>query len=196
MRQAIHSSPAGPEALSQSFSWYLVQNSCFLWAPQVSAALNQQQSFSGSSSGCGSRLFSSHTRGLHAPLQPRLQQQQPFLSCQPGTGLLCPFRPQQQQQLLQPQFGSSIRHFVMQPRRVKYRKAHKSQGFNETICPNTRQLAFGLYGVRAMEHCRMPAKTIEAARYACIHCQRLAMLLCFPRIMRRLPPVRQIVVEL
>ncbi|KAF6253234.1 ribosomal protein L10e/L16 [Scenedesmus sp. NREL 46B-D3] len=50
------------------------------------------------------------------------------------------------------------------PRRIKFRKAHKSMGFNETICPNTRQLAFGLYGIRAMEHCRIPARTLEAAR--------------------------------
>eukprot|EP00775_Hariotina_reticulata_P011899 gene11899-12043_t len=50
------------------------------------------------------------------------------------------------------------------PRRIKYRKAHKSMGFNDTICPNTRQLAFGMYGIRAMEHCRIPAKTLEAVR--------------------------------
>lgn len=50
------------------------------------------------------------------------------------------------------------------PRRVKYRKAHKSMGFNETICGNTRQLAFGLYGIRALEHCRIPASTLEAVR--------------------------------
>lgn len=64
-------------------------------------------------------------------------------------------------QLLQP---LGVRHFVMMPRRIKYRKAHKSMGFNDTICPNTRQLAFGMYGIRAMEHCRIPAKTLEAVR--------------------------------
>jgi hypothetical protein len=47
----------------------------------------------------------------------------------------------------------------------RYRKAFKSMGFNETICPNTRQLAFGAFGIRAMAHGRLPAKTIEAARY-------------------------------
>lgn len=78
-----------------------------------------------------------------------LQQQQP-LEHQP-------------QQLQQP-FGQQARHFVLMPRKVKYRKAHKSVGFNETICGNTRQLAFGLYGIRALEHCRMPAGTIEAVR--------------------------------
>jgi hypothetical protein len=68
-------------------------------------------------------------------------------------------------QLLQP---LGVRHFVMMPRRIKYRKAHKSQGFNDTICPNTRQLAFGMYGIRAMEHCRIPAKTLEAVRWASV----------------------------
>jgi hypothetical protein len=74
----------------------------------------------------------------------------------------------QQQQLEQPQLlqlpGQQVRHFVLMPRRIKYRKAHKSMGFNETICGNTRQLAFGLYGIRALEHCRIPASTIEAVR--------------------------------
>jgi hypothetical protein len=77
---------------------------------------------------------------------------------------------QQQQQhcemlpLLQHMPGQQLRHFVLMPRRVKYRKAHKSMGFNETVCGNTRQLAFGLYGIRALEHCRMPAATLEAVR--------------------------------
>lgn len=81
--------------------------------------------------------------------QPLQQHQQP---CEP-----------QLQQLQQP-LGQQVRHFVLMPRKVKYRKAHKSMGFNETICGNTRQLAFGLYGIRALEHCRMPAGTIEAVR--------------------------------
>lgn len=53
---------------------------------------------------------------------------------------------------------------MLMPRKVKYRKAHNSMGFNETICGNTRQLAFGMYGIRALEHCRIPASTIEAVR--------------------------------
>jgi hypothetical protein len=67
---------------------------------------------------------------------------------------------QQQQQ--------QVRGFVLMPRRVKYRKAHKSVGFNETICPNTRQLAFGLYGIRALEHARIPARTLEAVRWVLV----------------------------
>lgn len=51
------------------------------------------------------------------------------------------------------------------PRRIKYRKAFKGIGFNETIVPNHRQLAFGQYGIRAMEHARLPARTIEAVRW-------------------------------
>jgi hypothetical protein len=98
---------------------------------------------------------------------PALQQQQSLLPCRP-LGLPLAFQQQQQQQgvllqLQQQQLGS-VRTFVLMPRRFKFRKAHKSMGFNETICPNTRQLAFGLYGIRAMEHCRIPARTLEAAR--------------------------------
>jgi hypothetical protein len=88
------------------------------------------------------------------------QQQQLLLPCRP-LGL--PVALQQQQGAMLPQLGS-VRSFVLMPRRFKFRKAHKSMGFNETICPNTRQLAFGLYGIRAMEHCRIPARTLEAAR--------------------------------
>lgn len=54
----------------------------------------------------------------------------------------------------------------MIPRRVKHRKAFKSQGFNGTIVPNTRQLAVGTFGIRAVGHARVPARTIEAARRA------------------------------
>jgi large subunit ribosomal protein L16 len=52
----------------------------------------------------------------------------------------------------------------MMPRRFKYRKAFKSIGFNETRVPNTRQLAWGAFGIRAIEHARVPARTIEATR--------------------------------
>jgi hypothetical protein len=92
-------------------------------------------------------------RFLPLSLQQSLQQQQHWAML-----------PQQQHML-----GQQLRHFVLMPRRVKYRKAHKSMGFNETICGNTRQLAFGLYGVRALEHCRMPAATLEAVRWASTH---------------------------
>jgi hypothetical protein len=89
-------------------------------------------------------------------------QQQPLLPCRPMS-LPLAFK-QQQGMLQQQQQLGSVRSFVLMPRRIKHRKAHKSMGFNETICPNTRQLAFGLYGIRAMEHCRIPARTLEAAR--------------------------------
>jgi large subunit ribosomal protein L16 len=58
------------------------------------------------------------------------------------------------------------RSLVMMPRRPKYRKAHKGLGFNETPVPNTRQLIYGQFGVRALEHARLPARTLEAARRA------------------------------
>lgn len=95
--------------------------------------------------------------------QPGFIQQQQQLPCLLASQPMLPFSLQQQQQQLVPQLGG-VRTFVLMPRRIKYRKAHKSMGFNETICPNTRQLAFGLYGIRAMEHCRIPARTLEAAR--------------------------------
>lgn len=56
------------------------------------------------------------------------------------------------------------RGFQLRPRRTKFRKAFKGQGFNDVICPNTRQLVWGQFGIRAMEHGRIPAKTIEATR--------------------------------
>lgn len=76
---------------------------------------------------------------------------------------------QQQQQHAQVQLqlllpSQQARHFVLMPRKVKYRKAHKSMGFNETVCGNTRQLVFGMYGIRALEHARIPANTLEAIR--------------------------------
>jgi large subunit ribosomal protein L16 len=58
------------------------------------------------------------------------------------------------------------RGLVMMPRRPKYRKAHKGLGFNETPVPNTRQLVYGQFGLRALEHARLPARTLEAARRA------------------------------
>lgn len=110
-----------------------------------------------------------HSTGLVLPAAGPLQQ-----LLQPRCLLPNLWQQQQQQQQLlfqqqqqHPQFpalSGQVRHFVLMPRRVKYRKAHKSMGFNETICGNTRQLAFGLYGIRALEHCRIPASTLEAVR--------------------------------
>lgn len=60
--------------------------------------------------------------------------------------------------------AQQARGFQPMPRRIKYRKAFKSMGFNETRCPNTRQLAWGAFGIRAVEHARVPARTIEAVR--------------------------------
>lgn len=103
---------------------------------------------------------------LSQPVAPWHQHQQ-----QPHTHPLPLQQQLQQHQLVLPQqqFGQQqqlfVRTFVLMPRRVKYRKAHKSMGFNETVCGNTRQLAFGLYGIRALEHCRIPAGTLEAVRW-------------------------------
>ncbi|WIA39505.1 hypothetical protein OEZ86_005600 [Tetradesmus obliquus] len=133
--------------------------------------LCSSSSSSGVSSLSNSRALSSLTQTLSRFQQQQQQpllmsafaqtQQQPLL---PGRPLGLPLAFKQQQGMLQQQQRGSVRSFVLMPRRIKYRKAHKSMGFNETICGNTRQLAFGLYGIRAMEHCRIPARTLEAAR--------------------------------
>jgi large subunit ribosomal protein L16 len=58
------------------------------------------------------------------------------------------------------------RRFQLMPRRMKYRKAMKRMTYNHTIVPNTRQLAYGTFGIRAITPARVPAKTIEAIRRA------------------------------
>jgi hypothetical protein len=127
-----------------------------------------------SSSSIGSRSLSSlvqphrllqqqHQQPLPSAFAHPQPQQQQLLLCRP-LGLSFNLQQQQHSMLQQQEQRGSVRSFVLMPRRIKYRKAHKSMGFNETICPNTRQLAFGVYGIRAMEHCRIPARTLEAAR--------------------------------
>jgi large subunit ribosomal protein L16 len=40
----------------------------------------------------------------------------------------------------------------------------KSEGINDTIMPNTTQLMYGIYGIRAVDGKRVAANTIEAVR--------------------------------
>lgn len=96
--------------------------------------------------------------------------------CTPGA-LLTPLLSHRGEQplLLTPAVASpsgAVRSLQLMPRRIKYRKAFKSMGFNEVIVPNTRQLAFGMYGICAKEHCRLPARTLETARCAHMHTLR------------------------
>lgn len=60
--------------------------------------------------------------------------------------------------------GEQRRTLLLMPRRFKFRKMFKRVGFKETVAPNTRQLAYGLYGIRAITSGRIPARTLEAVR--------------------------------
>lgn len=153
-----------------AFALYLLNFQLFQSQTQLQQVQQQQPGSSRSLSFLSSAGALQRGTGIPAaaasPVQ-QLNQTQRFLPLSWQQSL-------QQQQwemlpLLQHMPGQQLRHFVLMPRRVKYRKAHKSMGFNETICGNTRQLAFGLYGVRALEHCRMPAATLEAVRWGMMH---------------------------
>ncbi len=53
---------------------------------------------------------------------------------------------------------------MLQPRRQKYRKQHK--GRNRGIAYKGGSIAFGTFGLKAMEHSRITSRQIEAARVA------------------------------
>ena len=53
---------------------------------------------------------------------------------------------------------------MLQPKRTKYRKAHK--GRIHGLATSAKDLAFGQYGLKAMEPDRVTARQIEAARRA------------------------------
>lgn len=53
---------------------------------------------------------------------------------------------------------------MLQPRRLKYRKAHK--GRNRGMAHKGSTIAFGSFGLKALEHCRINGRQIEAARIA------------------------------
>lgn len=53
---------------------------------------------------------------------------------------------------------------MLQPRRLKYRKAHK--GRNNGLAYKGSKISFGTFGLKAMEHCRLNGRQIEAARVA------------------------------
>lgn len=56
---------------------------------------------------------------------------------------------------------------MLQPKRVKYRKAHRGRMKGISIVGST--VLFGDYGLQAMEPCWMTARQIEAARRAITH---------------------------
>src|SRR6478736_4529129 len=53
---------------------------------------------------------------------------------------------------------------MLQPKRTKYRKSHKMKIKGDA--KRGHELAFGSFGIKAMDECRMTARQIEAARIA------------------------------
>ncbi|MFQ5825744.1 MAG: 50S ribosomal protein L16 [Dehalococcoidia bacterium] len=56
---------------------------------------------------------------------------------------------------------------MLQPKRVKYRKAHRGRRKGVSLAGS--QILFGEFGLRALEPCWMTARQIEAARRAMTH---------------------------
>lgn len=56
---------------------------------------------------------------------------------------------------------------MLQPKRTKYRKQHRGKRRGEAQAGNT--VAFGEFGLQAMDRCWMTARQIEAARRAITH---------------------------
>ena len=56
---------------------------------------------------------------------------------------------------------------ALMPKRVKYRKSQRGKNRGNACRGNT--VAFGEYGLMALDHCWLPARTIEACRVAVAH---------------------------
>ena len=56
---------------------------------------------------------------------------------------------------------------MLQPKRTKFRKQFK--GRNEGLSWSANAVSFGEYGLMALDHCWLPARTIEACRVAVAH---------------------------
>jgi large subunit ribosomal protein L16 len=61
---------------------------------------------------------------------------------------------------------------MLLPAKTKYRKAHK--GRIHGIAKSGATLAFGSYGLKALEPCRVNSRQIEAARRAATRCMKRA----------------------
>jgi large subunit ribosomal protein L16 len=59
---------------------------------------------------------------------------------------------------------------LLSPREVKYRKQQK--GRNRGLAWRGNSVAFGEFGLRALEHCWLTAQQIEAARIAIVRCAK------------------------
>jgi large subunit ribosomal protein L16 len=53
---------------------------------------------------------------------------------------------------------------MLQPKRSKYRKSHKMKIKGDA--KRGHELAFGSFGIKAMDECRMTGRQLEAARIA------------------------------
>ncbi len=59
---------------------------------------------------------------------------------------------------------------LLSPRKVKYRKQQK--GRNRGLAWRGNSVAFGEFGLRALEHCWLTSQQIEAARIAIVRCAK------------------------
>jgi len=55
---------------------------------------------------------------------------------------------------------------MLLPRKVKYRKSHKGRRRNRGVATRKTELAFGAYGIKAMDYGWLTSRQIEAARRA------------------------------
>ena len=53
---------------------------------------------------------------------------------------------------------------MLLPKKVKHRKWHKPRRRNKGVATRTNTIAFGTYGLRAMDHSWISSRQIEAAR--------------------------------
>ena len=55
---------------------------------------------------------------------------------------------------------------MLQPKRTKYRKQQKGKGGDKGMAKRGDQLAFGSFGIKALEPCWITSRQLEAARVA------------------------------
>jgi large subunit ribosomal protein L16 len=55
---------------------------------------------------------------------------------------------------------------MLQPKRTKYRKQFKGRKLNRGVATRGAKVSFGEYGLKTLDHCRITARQLEAARRA------------------------------
>ncbi len=58
---------------------------------------------------------------------------------------------------------------MLEPKKLKYRKHHRNRGCLKGKAQNCNSLAFGQFGLKALERKEITARQIEAARKAAVH---------------------------